>query len=67
MVVNKVRMIRTVPVSIDGLRTDIWRAGTNQHPTDAMLQILIGEGAVEIIENKANNAAPENKKRGKRR
>ena len=58
---TEVKMIRTVPVSLDGIRTQTWHAGSTQNAPDDLLAILIGEGAVEIVENKAHMAAPENK------
>ena len=62
---TEVKMIRTVPVSLDGLRTETWHAGSVQRARDDLLLILIDLGAVEIIENKALAGAPENKRRRK--
>ena len=60
---TEVKMIRTVPISLDGLRTETWHAGSVQRPPEDLLLILIDLGAVEIIENKALLGAPENKRR----
>ena len=62
---TEVKMIRTVPVSLDGLRTETWRAGSVHRAPEDLLLILIDLGAVEIIENKALLGAPENKRRRK--
>ena len=58
-----VKMIRTVPVSLDGLRVQTWHAGSVHREPEDLLLILIDLGAVEIIENKALLGAPENKRR----
>ena len=60
-----VKMLLTVPISLDGLRTETWHAGTVQRAPEDLLLILIDLGAVEIIENKALSGAPENKRRRK--
>lgn len=64
---NKVRILRNFPISLDGIRVETWKAGSDRNVDDATLELLIGEGACEIIENKAHMAAPENKAQGKRR
>ena len=62
---TEVKMLLTVPISLDGLRTETWHAGSVQRAPDGLLLILIDLGAVEIIENKALSGAPENKRRRK--
>ena len=62
-----VRILRNFPISPDGIRVETWPAGSEQSVDDATLDLLIGEGACEIIENKALAAAPENKAASKRR
>jgi len=62
---TEVKMLLTVPISLDGLRTETWHAGTVQRAPDDLLLILIDLAAVEIIENKALSGAPENKRRRK--
>ena len=57
-----VKMLLTVPISLDGLRVQTWHAGSVQRAPDDLLLILIDLGAVEIIENKALLGAPENKR-----
>ena len=74
---TRVRILRNFPISPDGITVQTWQAGSERDVDDATLDILIGEGAVELIENKAMQAAPENKaiqampenkgKRGRRR
>ena len=62
---TEVKMLLTVPISLDGLRTETWHAGTVQRAPDDLLLILIDLAAVEIMENKALLGAPENKRRRK--
>lgn len=65
---TRVRILRNFPISPDGITVQTWQAGSERDVDDATLEILIGEGAVELIENKAMPEAPENKaKRGRRR
>lgn len=65
---TRVLILRNFPISPDGIRVETWQAGTERDVDDATLEILIGEGAVELVENKAMQAAPENKgKRGRRK
>ena len=65
---TRVRILRNFPISPDGIRVETWQAGSERNVDDATLDILIGEGAVELVENKAMPAAPENKaKRGRRK
>lgn len=56
-----VRILSDFRISFDGIRIEFWPAGSERSVDDATLQILIGEGACEIIETKAHGAAPENK------
>ena len=65
---NKVKILRNFHISPDGLRVETWQAGTERDVDDATLNLLIGEGACEIV-TKAMGAAPENKtkKRGRPR
>ena len=58
---NEVKMLRTMAVSVDGLRVDTWPQGSVHMIDDGLLSQLISAGAVELIENKAVQAAPENK------
>lgn len=63
----RVRILRNFMISPDGIRVETWPAESERDVDDATLQLLIGEGACEIVENKALSAAPENKaKRGKK-
>lgn len=66
---TEVKMLRTFYIARDGINVEAWHADSVQSVSDAELQILIGEGACEIVENKAMQAAPENKsgKRGRPR
>ncbi len=58
---TRVKILRRFPFSPDGLRVETWAEGSEREVDDATLDLLIGEGACEIIENKAMGAAPENK------
>lgn len=60
-------MLRLFRISPDGVRVETWSAGSEHVVNDNTLAILIGEGACEIVENKAMDAAPENKAQPKRR
>lgn len=65
---TKVKILRNFPISLDGITVQTWQAGTERDVDDATLNLLIGEGACEIV-TKAMGAAPENKakKRGRPR
>ena len=70
---TKVKILRTFQISLDGLTVQTWGPGSERDVDDVTLAILIGEGACEIVakaapENKAHEAAPENKmrKRGRK-
>lgn len=64
---TRIKMLRTLPVSPDGLTTHTWLAGSSHSVSDDLLRQLINAGACEI-ETKAVAAAPENKaKRGRPR
>lgn len=56
-----VRILRNFPISPDGIRVVTWQAGSQRVVDDATLALLINEGACEIVEIKAHDAAPENK------
>lgn len=58
---TEVKMLRTMAVSVDGLRVDTWPQGSVHMVDDSLLAQLIEAGAVQLIENKAIQAAPENK------
>ena len=64
---NKVRILRNFPISLDGISVQTWKAGAEHSVDDATLDLLIGEGACELVETKAMAAAPENKAKPKRR
>jgi hypothetical protein len=64
---TEIKMLRTAPVSPNGLLVQSWVEGSTHHVEDDLLRILIDAGACEIV-NKAISAAPENKaKRGRPR
>lgn len=56
-----VRILRSFAISPDGIRVETWAAGSERMVNDATLDLLISEGACEIVEVKAHIAAPENK------
>ena len=58
---TEIKMLRTVPVSPNGLIVETWQAGSTHIVSDSLLGALINMGACEIMENKAHLAAPENK------
>ena len=58
---TEIKMLRTLAVSRDGLRVEPWPAGSSHSVDDSLLSGLIEAGAVELIENKAVQAVPENK------
>lgn len=58
---TRVKILRQFPISPDGIRVETWAAGSMREVDDATLDLLIGEGACEIVEAKAYAAAPENK------
>lgn len=58
---TEIELMRDFPISLDGLRVEIWPRGSQRAVSDEILAILIGEGACRIVENKAHVAAPENK------
>lgn len=65
---TEIKMLRTIPVSPNGLSVELWSEGSVHRVDDNMLHILIDAGACEIV-TKAMPAAPENKarKRGRLR
>ena len=65
---TEVELLQDFPISLDGLRTELWPKGCTKMVDDHVLRILIGEGACAIVERQAFDAAPENKaKRGRPR
>lgn len=64
---NKVRMLSSQLASDDGFTVRTFMAGQEYEITDTMLAAFIELGAVELVENKAHSAAPENKGRGRLR
>lgn len=56
-----VKILHNFRISLDGIRVETWAAGSERMVDDATLDLLIGEGACEIVEIKAHVAAPENK------
>ena len=63
---TKVKILRNFPISLDGITVQTWQAGSERDVDDATLDLLIGEGACEIV-TKAMGAAPENKARKPRK
>lgn len=61
----EVKMLRTVPVSLDGLRVETWNAGSVHSAPKDLVDILIDLGAIELV-TQAHGAAPENKAHTKR-
>lgn len=57
-----VKILRNFPISLDGIRVETWQANSQRAVDDATLDLLIAEGACEIVETKAHVAAPENKR-----
>lgn len=64
---NKVKMLSTQLASDDGITVRTFMAGHEYEITDTMLRAFIDLGAVELVENKANLAAPENKAKRSRK
>lgn len=66
---TRVKMLRNFSMSSDGIRVQTLAAGSEHEVADDMLSIMIECGVVEIVDNKAYGAAPENKarKRGRPR
>lgn len=58
---TRVKILKPFRISPDGLRVEAWKAGDVKAVDDRTLRILIGEGACEIAEAKADGSAPENK------
>ena len=63
---TEIKMLRTLPVSPNGLSVELWSDGSVHRVDDNMLHILIDAGACEIV-TKAMPAAPENKSRKSKR
>lgn len=57
-----VKILRNFPISPDGIRVETWQANSQRQVDDATLDLLISQGACEIVETKAHVAAPENKR-----
>ena len=65
---TQVSILRDVVVHPDGVRPRMYRKGEVASVTDIALAQLIEQGAVEIVENKAIQHAPETKpRRGRKR
>jgi hypothetical protein len=65
---TRVKILKTTTVYPDGVRPQIYEAGRELAVTSIALAQLIEHGAVEIVENKAIQAAPEAKPvRGRKR
>ena len=62
-----IRLLRDFSIAPDGIRVERWQAWSERSVDDATLEILISEGACEIVEVKAHSAAPENKARRSRK
>jgi hypothetical protein len=58
---NRVKILKPVTVYPDGVRSEHYVAGDEMIVTDIALRQLIEQGACEIVENKAIEAAPEAK------
>jgi len=58
---TEIEMLKTMSVSPDGLRVETWAKGSIHRVGDDLLRNLIADGAVAIVERKAEVAAPENK------
>jgi hypothetical protein len=54
-----VKILKSVTVYPDGVRPAMFEAGQEFSVTDIALRQLIEQGACEIVENKAIEAAPE--------
>lgn len=63
---TQIKMVRTLPVSPDGITVQTWVEGSTHQVSDDLLRILIDAGACEIV-TKAVAAAPENKAKRPRR
>lgn len=63
---TKVKILRSFRIAPDGITVQTWAAGSERNVDDATLDLLIGEGACEIV-TKAMLAAPENKARKPRK
>lgn len=76
---TKVKMLKTVKGSPDGLNVNLYRKGQEYDVNDILLQCFIDDGVIEltqeekaidpIIEDKSIKKAPENKgmKRGRKK
>lgn len=58
---TKIEMLETKPVSVDGIRVELWVKGSRHTVADDLLRNLIHSGSVALYEDKAVEAAPENK------
>ena len=63
---TQVLMLKTQPVSLDGINVVRWMEGREYTCPDDLLPALIEVGSVEIVSDKAMQAAPENKRKRKR-
>lgn len=74
---NKVKMLKSIRGSEDGLKVNMYYAGREYEVGDDLLRLFIMDGVVELVEekaveveeNKAIEKAPENKaiKRGRKK
>ena len=46
---NKIKILRNFPISLDGINVQTWQAGSERDVDDATLALLIGQGACEIV------------------
>lgn len=58
---TKIEMLETQAVSVDGIRVEVWVKGSRHTVADDLLRNLIQSGSVALYEDKAVEAAPENK------
>lgn len=57
---TRIKILRTFRIALDGITVQTWQPGMERDVDDSTLELLIGEGACEIV-TKAHEAAPENK------
>lgn len=62
---TEIKMLRTMPVSPNGITVETWAEGSVHNVDNNLLGILIDAAACEIV-TKAVQAAPENKAKPKR-
>lgn len=59
---TRVKILTTFRIAPDGINVQTWPAGSERDVDDATLELLIGEGACEIM-NKSMPGPTENKRR----